>query len=125
MKPPLDTVRVSQRGKELLISIKRKTRIENWNVVCRWALCDSLANPNKPIPQVHPEESNVEMKWDVFAGDSSELLIANLNQRAYEDGISSTKEEMAAYFRAHLERGISQLQSVSGLTDLFDRIGGS
>ncbi len=122
MKPPQDTVRISQRGKELLISIKRKTGIENWNVVCRWALCDSLANPNKPIPQLHPEESNVEMKWDVFAGESSELLIANLVQRAHEDGVSDAKGEMAAYFRAHLERGISQLQSVSGLTELFERI---
>lgn len=122
MKPPLDTVRVSQRGKELLISIKRKTGIENWNVVCRWAFCDSLANPNKPIPQVHPEESNVEMKWDVFAGESSDLLIANLAQRAHEDDVSAAKGEMAAYFRAHLERGISQIQSVSGLTELFERI---
>ena len=41
----LETVRLSQRGKEQLIKLKRVTGIKQWNVLCRWALCVSLADP--------------------------------------------------------------------------------
>ena len=40
--------KLSQPEKDRLIRIKAKTGIQNWNVLCRWALCWSLAEPSIP-----------------------------------------------------------------------------
>jgi DNA sulfur modification protein DndE len=110
MKPPLEHVGVSQRSRDILITLKRRTGIANWNILCRWAFCDSLANQNRPVPVHGPADSNIDMSWDTFAGDFSEVLLAMFYQRAAIDDIPQTKATMAAYFRDHLERGISQLE---------------
>jgi DNA sulfur modification protein DndE len=109
MKPPLENIRVSQRSREILIALKRKTGIANWNILCRWAFCDSLANPSRPVTAISSAESNIEMSWQTFAGDLADYLLAALATRAAKDGVRPAKTEMAAYFRNHLERGIRQL----------------
>jgi len=122
MKTPVERIRVSQRSRDTLVTLKRRTGIEHWNVLCRWAFCDSLANPNKPIPAPHAPESNLEMSWDVFAGELGESLLAALALRATKDEIPPTRPEMATYFRSHLERGILQLQSADDLSELCKRV---
>lgn len=109
MKPPVETVRVSQRSREILIALKRKTGIANWNVLCRWAFCDSLANPNRPVATTAAADSNIEMSWETFAGSLSDPLLAAFYRRADKDGVSGNRPERTAYFRGHLERGIRQL----------------
>lgn len=121
MKPPLENIGVSQRSREILITLKRRTGIANWNVICRWGFCDSLANPNRPVPVVGKADSNIDMSWDTFAGEISEALLAAFEIRAAKDDISRDKQERAAYFRSHLERGISQLHNAKNLTDLATR----
>ena len=121
MKPPLESIRVSARSREILITLKRKTSIANWNIICRWAFCDSLANPNRPVSASGSTESNVEMSWETFAGGFSEMLLAAFYKRAAKDGIPIERHEEARYFRSHLERGISQLQNVKSLPDLLAR----
>ena len=120
-KAPLERIRVSQRSRDTLVTLKRRTGIEHWNVLCRWAFLDSLANPNKPTPARNLSESNLEMHWDVFAGDLADYLLAALAFRASKDGVKPTKIEMAEYFRSHLERGILQLQSAGNLSELCKR----
>ena len=39
----IETVRVSAKARDELIRLKTKTRIENWNTLCRWAICHSLS----------------------------------------------------------------------------------
>src|SRR5206468_601296 len=109
------------RSRDTLVTLKRRTGIEHWNVLCRWAFLDSLANSNKPVPAPHSSESNIEMSWDVFAGELSDYLLATLAIRAATDGVQPTKTEMAGYFRSHLERGILQLQSAANLSELCKR----
>jgi DNA sulfur modification protein DndE len=121
MKPPLENIGVSQRSRDMLITLKRKTGIENWNVLCRWAFCDSLANPNRPIPLNGQTDSNIEMSWSTFAGGHSSELLAVFEVRARRDGISKEKQERSSYFRSHLERGISQLQNAKSLQGLLVR----
>lgn len=82
---------------------------------------DSLANPNKPVAAAHAPDSNVEMSWDVFAGELSNDILSTFAVRAAKDGVQPTRGEMAAYFRSHLERGILQLQGASNLTELCKR----
>lgn len=105
----IETIRLSQRAKDQLITLKRRTGIENWNVLCRWALCASLAEPSKPPKSSIPSDSNVEMTWRTFAGANEEVFLVLLHERCLQDGIDLTPEAMNEQFRLHLHRGISYL----------------
>jgi DNA sulfur modification protein DndE len=123
MKPPVETVRVSQRGKEILTRLKAKTGIDQWNILCRWALCTSLHSPNPPPGLDSPHDSNVEMSWKTFAGPLSDSLAAIVVFRAHSDGVDTNDHESVAQsFRLHLERGISKLQAAKSLDDLINWI---
>ena len=45
----IETVRISEKGKTQLITLKRRTGIQNWNVLCRWAFCISLKEQKEKI----------------------------------------------------------------------------
>lgn len=68
LEPPVDRVRISQAAKDQLIKLKRVTKIDQWNILCRWAFCRFLAEPTPPSPVTIPADSNVEMIWQVFGG---------------------------------------------------------
>ena len=114
MKPPVDTVRISSNGKDILIKIKRRLGVERWNEICRVALCRSLANSTKPSRPRQGWDSSIEIEWKTFAGENSELYSAMTRIRAIQDEVDIKKKEMLAdYFRAHMERGIASLQNIS------------
>jgi len=102
-----NSLRVSQQAKDQLIKLKRITGIKQWNVLCRWALCVSLADPSPPIVRTVRGDSNVEMSWKTFAGSLDTALVALLTQRMLEsdEGFESLAEVLAA----HIHRGIGQL----------------
>ena len=70
---PPEIIKVSKRGRDQLIALKRRTGIDQWNVVCRWALCSSLAEPTSVPDTKVATDSNVEMSWATFAGDLGEV----------------------------------------------------
>ncbi len=120
----LETVRLSQRGKEQLTRSKRDTGIKNWNVLSRWALCLSLAEPSPPAPAKIPADSSVEMTWKVFAGADADLYHALLIQRCVNDGYEPDADTVAEQFRLHLHRGIGYLfgdPSLKSLTGMLAR----
>ncbi len=120
MKPPVEQVRVSNRGKDILIKIKRRTGLEHWNEICRVALCRSLANPTPPPRLDKTVDSSIDMDWKTFAGSLQDVLKALTILRAKKDGIDPLKRDtLGEYFRAHLERGIISLQNVKDLIDLY------
>ncbi len=119
MKPPVEHVRVSAKGKETLIKVKRKTGLEHWNEICRIAFCRSIANPNPVKLGQKFGESSVDMEWKTFARSYEGIYSAITLAHASEDGIDlNDKEAVADYFRAHLERGIATLYKIKGLEDL-------
>lgn len=109
MEPPTDRIRLSQTAKDQLTKLKRVTKIDQWNILCRWAFCRSLAEPTSPSPVPIPTDSNVEMTWRVFGGDMADILVIALKQRCYNDGLGTDKETLATQFRLHLHRGIGYL----------------
>jgi DNA sulfur modification protein DndE len=115
MEPPVDRVRISQSAKDQLIKLKRVTKIDQWNILCRWAFCRSLAEPTPPSPVAIPSDSNVEMSWQVFGGTVSDLLIIALKQRCRNDELNVNSESLATQFRLHLHRGIGYLSANSRL----------
>ena len=113
----IESVRISEKGKQQLTQLKRKTGIDQWNILCRWSLCLSLAEPSIPPEEEIPADSNVEMTWKTFAGQNEELYSAILRQRLLDDELG-TDEEMK-WFRIHLHRGISYLNNkVNSICDL-------
>ena len=113
-KPPMETVRVNKRGRDQLIKLKRQTRIENWNTLCRWALCVSIKDLNQPPPFDEKMEGGVEMSWKVFSGDYSELFVAILIWRCQTDGIEISAENLSHCFRIHVHRGLDYLSAGMG-----------
>jgi len=91
------------------MTLKRRTGIKNWNVLCRWALCASLAEPSIPADQQIGTLSNVEMSWSTFSGPSADLYTAIIQARCEADGIPQTPDNLAKQFRLHLHRGITYL----------------
>ncbi|MBO1348398.1 MAG: DNA sulfur modification protein DndE [Hormoscilla sp. GUM202] len=109
MELPIDRIRLSQTAKNQLTQLKRHTKIDQWNILCRWGFCRSLAEPSIPSPVPIPADSNVELTWRVFGGEMSDILLIALKQRCHNDGLGTDKETLATQFRLHLHRGIGYL----------------
>jgi DNA sulfur modification protein DndE len=111
MKPPVETIRISKQGRDHLIKIRRQTGIENWNIICRWALCVSLREPTPPAIPREKLDGGVEMTWKVFAGEEADLYSALVALRVGKDGFSSLTDGAGKCVRAHINRGLSFLAS--------------
>ena len=123
MEPPVTNIQLSQTAKEQLTKLKRNTKIEQWNILCRWGFCRSLAEPSIPSPIPIPADSNVQMTWRVFGGELADILIIALKQRCYQDSLGTDKETLARQFRLHLHRGIGYLAGelkIKKIEDLID-----
>ena len=105
MNPPIETIRLGKQAKDQLIKIKRITGIENWNIICRWALCASLREPTCPPKKRGKSDDGVEMAWRVFAGDMSDVFCAIFAAAECDE----TKR--GDLIHAHLHRGLSYLSS--------------
>ncbi len=115
---PIEHIRLSRAARDQLVTLKRRTKIMHWNVLCRWAFCRSLAEDTPPPAARVPADSNVEMTWKVFAGAHGDELWALLRQRCHADGLPMDEETLAAQFRLHLHRGIGYLVGDPQVTDV-------
>ena len=120
VKPPVEVLRCSDQGRDVLIKLKRQTGMEHWNELCRIAYFYSLANVKKPVMYQPYGSVGLEIDWKVFSGNYSHELISLTLLRAAQHEINiEDVNEISEYFRAHLERGIRSLQGVSSLKELF------
>jgi DNA sulfur modification protein DndE len=121
----LEHIRLSTQAKEQLIRLKRTTGVKNWNVLCRWAFCVSLADTTKPVDKRISTDSSVEMSWKVFGGTYQDIYLALLKQRCKQDDIRISPDTLAQQFKLHLHRGITQLagdRSVKTIANLLARL---
>ena len=105
----IEHIHLSQQAKDQLLRLKRATGLTTWNVLCRWALCVSLAETGAPAPKKIPADSNVEMSWRVFAGSDSDIFLALIRERCVRDALATDSDTLAEQFRLHLHRGIAYL----------------
>ncbi|NWF61951.1 MAG: DNA sulfur modification protein DndE [Fischerella sp.] len=122
METTIERIKLSQTAKDQLTKLKRITKLDQWNIICRWAFCRSLSEPAAPSPVPIPQDSNVEMTWRVFGGEMSDILLLALKQRCYNDGLGTDKETLATQFRLHLHRGIGYLAGDPNIKKIEDLI---
>lgn len=122
MQAPVDRIKLSQAAKDQLIKLKRITKISTWNVLCRWALCRSLAELSIPSPVPIPADSNLEMTWQVFGGPIADQLLMALKQRCHNDNLGTDPETLATQLRLHLHRGIGYLAGDPTLKSIDDLV---
>ena len=118
----VEYIRLSQQAKDQLVKLKRLTGIEHWNVLCRWALCVSLAEQSIPPTIKISADSNVEMNWKVFGGRYADIYMVLLKERCVRDGLGVETDMLSQQFRLHLHRGISYLagnKEIRGINDLI------
>src|SRR6056297_2351545 len=96
----IDKFRVPQKSKNQLINLKRTVGIENWNILCRWALSLSLSEPSEPTIEHVAQDSNIEMTWKTFGGPLAEVYRALLHHRYTGSTIRHEVDEQS-YFLLH------------------------
>jgi len=121
----LEHIRLATQAKDQLIKLKRATGIKNWNVLCRWALCASLADKTPLIAKEINTDSSVEMSWKVFGGEYQAIYLALLKQRCKQDGCEISPQTLAQELKLHLHRGITILASdrtIRNIAGLLNRV---
>lgn len=116
----IERVRISLTAEEQLVRLKRSTKIKQWNVLCRWAFCRSLAEPSIPSPVPIKTDSKVEIAWNVFGGETADILLIALKQRCYQDGLGTDKDTLKQQFTLHLHRGIGYLAGDNKIKQIED-----
>ena len=115
-------IKLPNQAKDKLSRLKGKTEIQNWNTLCRWAVCFSLSEDSIPTDFELPADSNVEMSWHTFAGENHEIYDALIRARCLKDGLPTNEETLAKYFKLHLNRGISYLSGTNVIKSIDDLI---
>jgi DNA sulfur modification protein DndE len=114
-----DAVRISTRGREILIKLKRHTGIGQWNILCRFAYCYSLAIGTKPTHASEKGDFALEIEWDTFAGPIKTELAALTIFHATKNRVE--QNDVPKFVRSHIERGLSGIQNVRSVTDLVTK----
>ena len=116
-------ITLASAAKDLLVRLKSRTGIPQWNILCRWAFCVSIAEETPPTPVDIPADSNVEMTWQVFGGEYHEVYFAILCERCLLDGIDiNDAAAVNRQFRLHLHRGIGYLATPNRVRSIADLI---
>ncbi len=117
----IEYLRLPVETRDRLIVLKRRTGIRQWNVLCRWAFCLSLAEEKSPSMSNVRADSNVELTWHTFAGRRDGILAALLKARCLRDGIDIGDEALTIALRAHVCRGVSYLatKNIHSVADLL------
>ena len=107
----IERVKLTAAAKQQLSTLKRRTGIEHYNIICRHALVLSLANP-APAPTENLQFANgLEIDWDVFTGGCGDTYLNLLMIRTLQDSDHCNAHELRQTLISHLHRGLSYLAS--------------
>lgn len=109
MNHPVESIRLSKTDKEFLIRIKRKTGIESWNVLCRWALLLALADKESRFHVSHEKRDAVEIRWETFAGELKEVITGLLLLSDSRSGKKQGGHSLGEHLHFKLSDGIKRL----------------
>ncbi|MDR6496386.1 DNA sulfur modification protein DndE [Paraburkholderia terricola] len=107
----IERVKLTAAAKNQLVALKRRTGIEHNNVLCRHALCLSLANPSIPPTENFNFSGGIEIDWRTFTGGNEGLYHNLLVVRLLNDHAPVSPEEIRVALLHHVHRGLSYLAS--------------
>lgn len=122
---PLEHIRLSQKAKDNLAQLKKRTGLQHWNELCRWGLCVSLAESTPPSIAHVPSDSSLEMTGRIFGGKNYDIYLALLKQRCIHDGLDTSPETLSYQLKLHIHRGINYLVSnknLRGIASLLELV---
>lgn len=117
----IESIRLNSKARNQLITLKRKTKIENWNILCRWAFCLSLQKQEMPSENAVGGDVAIEMTWRTFGGEYADIYLGLLKQRCLQDKLPIDDDTLSTQLRRHLHRGIGHLvgkKDLNGIEDL-------
>lgn len=107
----LQAIRISEDGRNNLMTLKRRTGVATWNILCRWAFCISLAEKTPIGKQRQSKNSSIEMTWHTFAGEYADIYLGLLKHRCFRDKVPLSDKNLGEQLRLHIHRGIGYLVS--------------
>ena len=107
----IERVKLTSAAKNQLIALKRKTGIEHNNVLCRHALCLSLANASTPPEETFNFAGGLEIDWRTFTGGNEGVYHNLIVVRLLRDQIQQTSNLVRQALLLHVHRGLSYLAS--------------
>lgn len=107
----IERVKLTANAKNQLISLKRRTGIEHNNVLCRHALCLSLANPSIPPEENFNFAGGLEIDWRTFTGGNEGVYHNLIVVRLVRDQMQPTPNTVRQALVLHIHRGLSYLVS--------------
>ena len=107
----IERVKLSAVAKQQLITLKRRTGIDHYNVICRHALCISLANDARAAVENIQFSNGLEIDWEVMAGNAAETYLNLLIIRSITDEGNSETATVRQTLTTHVHRGLSYLVS--------------
>ena len=121
MQPIVKRLRFSEKTRYQIINIKTKTQIPTYATICRWGICYSLAQDSVPSPVPQVFDSNLEITWETFVGDTGAAIPAALIQFCHQHKLPLDSESLKRQFELHLARGIAYLVGLklSGIEELI------
>jgi DNA sulfur modification protein DndE len=111
MSALIERVKISADGKHQLSTLKRRTGIEHYNIICRHALCASLANTSRVPPEALQYTGGLEIDWQTLGGEAAATLQNLLIVRALEEEGDASPIAVRKTLQAHLHRGLAYLIS--------------
>ena len=120
MQPIVKRLRFSEKTRYQIINIKTKTQIPTYAAICRWGICYSLAQNTVPSPVPQVFDSNLEITWETFIGDTGAAIPAAIIQFCHQHKLAKNSESIKRQFELHLARGIAYLVGLklSGIEEL-------
>lgn len=109
----IDRIRLTAVAKNQLITLKRKTGINHYNTLCRYAFCLSLANDAIPPIENFNFNGGIDIDWRTFTGGYDVLYINLLALRQSQDKLASDEESLKISLSTHLHRGLSFMASMT------------
>ena len=120
----LNRLRISEEVSNRLSILKGRTGLTP-NILCRIGFCLSLNDPTVPNPDDYPTDTEKEIDRHTLTGQWDRLFVALIKERCHQDGLPLIDEELAAQFRAHVNRGVlllyKQVRSLNDLVQLMPR----
>ena len=116
----IESLKLSDRSSNEISTIKRNTKIETMNIICRWALTVSLSSDLPPPPLAKEDKILRVIDWKIFAGDYEHLIMALLKDRLFQEKIEITNDSLNDQLRAHVQRGLSLIASQKKIRSIAD-----